>query len=138
MEDSSEESDNSGMETSASDGEAADGNFMAMPPSIVPPSVPMGKLPSWASKMTDLRGRMPISTNHFTCQLGILNESGPGAYMEAIVDTGGCRTMMDIGTAKASGVLYKERKPGTTYGSFYGAAGEHSQYAGVIPGPVTI
>ena len=109
-----------------------DPNFMSQ---SEPPGSPGRKpdLPGWALGMVNVRGRVPVSKNHFTCVVGI-----GGACMEAIVDTGGCRSMMDLGTAKAAGLPIKLATPTESYGSFYGAAGEVHEYAGIVEGPVML
>ena len=101
----------------------------------VPPSAPnkQPELPGWAEGMKNVRGRIPISKNHFTCVVAV-----NGACMEAIVDTGGCRSMMDLGTAQAAGLKVKLSGSGESYGSFYGAAGEVHEYAGIVEGPVEL
>lgn len=91
-------------------------------------------LPLWApSGARNGRGLLPISRAHYTALLSI-----EGAFVEAIIDTGGARSMIDYETAKALGLNIQLADATQSFGSFWGPSGAPCEYFGRVKGPVEI
>ena len=93
--------------------------------------------PRWASPgAINCRGLVDPGSRHYLALITV-----DGAVVEGIVDTGACRTMMDLRTAKALGVQLEELGRGADgkfpFGHFYGPEGVPAPYAGRTKGPVT-
>lgn len=108
--------------------------FMAVP--VAAEKLPAGArgLPAWApSGARNGRGLLPISRAHYTALLAI-----NGAFCEAIVDTGGARSMIDYETAKALGLDIELADANKSFGSFWGPSGSPCEYFGRVKGPVEL
>jgi hypothetical protein len=96
--------------------------------------VPDKELPSWAPKdCLNARGTGDVSAAHYTslCRIG-------NGVIEAMLDTGGARSMIDLQTAEMLG-LEVERTTSTKYfGCFYSASAVPTPYAGRVKGPVDV
>jgi hypothetical protein len=89
--------------------------------------------PEWAA---DCKVNLRHLTSWSNDQYVGLVEIG-GALVEAIMDSGGARTMVDGRTARAAGWAWSEARGGE-FGTYITPGGETRQYMGVIPGPVEI
>lgn len=58
------------------------------------------------------------------------------AVMECLLDTGGAKTMIDLGTARKAGLPLVYPTKERHLGFFYGPSGEPTAYAAVVEGPV--
>ena len=99
-------------------------------------TVPKGReRPPWAKRTgPNCRGRVDPGPHHYLAVVTI-----SGATVEGIVDTGACRTMMDLDTAKALGLPTEERDPKkqeAPFGRFHGPDGVPRPYEGRIGGGV--
>ncbi len=102
--------------------------------------IPSGReRPAWG-KMTspNCRGRVDPGPRHYLALVTL-----QGAAVEGIVDTGACRTMMDIDTARALQLETEERDPDlplrtAPFGTVTGPAGEVHPYDGRVVGAVAI
>lgn len=91
-------------------------------------------LPSWAkSGARNGRGMLPISRSHYIALVAI-NEG----FCEAIVDTGGARSMIDYESAKSLGLDVELANEERSFGSFWGPAGDPVSYYGRVKGPVDV
>ena len=113
-----------------------DGLFVARTDSKAVVRVPGGReSPSWARKgAPNCRGRVDPGARHYLAVVAV-----GGAAVEGIVDTGACRTMMDITTAKALGLEVEERDPDgmrCPFGRFFGPDGQPRPYEGRVVGTV--
>ena len=89
-------------------------------------------LPVWAEKGTiNLRGLVPTSVAHYMALVGI----GKGVC-EALVDTGGARSLVDMDTAKKLKLDIEYAGQGKDMGGFYGPGGDTTEYAGRVKGPI--
>ena len=57
--------------------------------------------------------------------------------VEAIGDTGGSKSLIDVELAKQMG-LHMLEAPNGEFGTYYGPGGEEKAYYGKVPGPLTI
>ena len=98
-------------------------------------------VPEWAAAHVNLRGRLPLSSSHFTGVVA-LTAGGPakagGAVLEALLDTGGARTMIDETTARLAKLPMRRATKERDCGWFYSPSGEATPYVGTIEGPVTV
>lgn len=83
--------------------------------------------------MHNHRGILPISRNHFTAVVAL-----NGAVVEALMDTGGARSMIDFKTATAMGLPVELASESRHFGCFWGPTGTPVNYKGRISGPVTV
>ena len=61
----------------------------------------------------------------------------PGAITEALGDTGGARSLIDLGTATA--MDFKVQYAWVAeFGTFYGPGGKEQTYLGVVKGPILL
>lgn len=91
-------------------------------------------LPEWAPKgARNKRGLLPISRSHYIALVAI-----GGGFCEAIVDTGGARSMLDYDTAVALGLEVELSGGDKNFGSFWGPSGDPISYFGRVRGPVTV
>lgn len=91
-------------------------------------------LPDWAKPgARNCRGMLPISRSHYTALVAIDDK-----FCEAIVDTGGAKTMIDHESAKALGLNIELAGDGRSFGSFWGPSGSPVEYYGRVKGPVEI
>lgn len=74
---------------------------------------------------------MKISPAHYSALVMI-----GGALTEAIVDTGGARTMLDASLATTLGLKVEVAGPGKWFGSFWGPSAKPIPYYGRVAGPV--
>ena len=115
---------------------ATEGVFGAVPASsraLV--RVPNGwERPAWAKDSApNCRGQVDPGPRHFLAVVTV-----NGSPIECIVDTGACRTMMDLDTARALGLLVDEREGRRApFGRFFGPDGNPRPYDGWSRGPVT-
>jgi hypothetical protein len=58
--------------------------------------------------------------------------------LNAIVDTGGARTMMDKTVVEALGLPIDKATKRRRYGSYWGPGGKETYYYGRVPGPVRV
>ena len=95
---------------------------------------PGREAPSWAKKdAPNCRGRVDPGPRHYLVLITV-----NGAPVEGIVDTGACRTMMDLDTARALGLLVDEREGRRSpFGQFFGPDGNTRPYEGRSRGAVT-
>ena len=88
-------------------------------------------MPEWASKdAINYRGLVPASLSHYM----VLIQLGAG-ICEAIIDTGGARSLIDLDTAKALKLDIELAKK-NDMGCFWGPGGEVMGYAGRVKGPI--
>lgn len=91
-------------------------------------------LPKWAKEgAKNGRGMLPISRSHYIGLIAI-----DGGFCEAIVDTGGARSMIDYESAKALGLNIELASKERSFGSFWGPSGEPIEYFGRVKGPVEV
>lgn len=110
----------------------ADKSFMSMPAAAE--RLPAGArgLPEWASAgAINGRGILPISKAHYTALCSI-----NGAFCEAVIDTGGARSMIDYNTALALKLDIELASGSQSFGSFWGPSSEPISYFGRVRGPV--
>lgn len=92
--------------------------------------------PSWATPgAINCRGLVDPGARHYLALITI-----NGAVVEGIVDTGACRTMLDINTARALGVDLedlRDTKGSSPFGHFYGPEGVPAPYVGRTRGVTT-
>lgn len=117
---------------------APDRNFVvsARAPEVIGVA-PGREPPTWSMPgAVNCRGLVDPGTRHYLALIAV-----DGSLVEGIVDTGACRTMMDLRTAKALGVSLEELSRGKDgsfpFGHFYGPEGVPAPYAGRTKGPVT-
>lgn len=77
-------------------------------------------------------GHLPLSPLHFIVTVAI-----NGAVVDAIVDSGGARSLIDSRTARLLGLTWEEAKNGEA-GLFWGPGGEPTPYKGLVRGPVKL
>jgi hypothetical protein len=125
-------------EFTSSDGDAddpaPDKQLLATP--VAAEKLPAGArgLPVWAPKgAKNGRGLLPISRSHYIALVAI-----GGGFCEAIVDTGGARSMIDYESAKALGLDVELSDGSRNFGSFWGPSGDPVAYYGRVKGPVNI
>ena len=114
------------------DHEVPDKVYLNKPPDKIS-KAPVGSrtMPDWVSDdVINYRGLVPSSTSHYMA----LVKLGRG-ICEAIVDTGGARSLIDLDTAKTLG-LKVEMANKNDMGCFWGPGGEVMGYAGRIKGPI--
>lgn len=91
-------------------------------------------LPSWVSpNAKNFRGLIKPTTQHY---LAIV-EIGDGV-IEALLDTGGARCMIDTTTADKLGLTVEVATTEKNWGSFFGPNDKSIPYYGRIKGPITI
>ena len=81
------------------------------------------------------RGLVDPGARHYLALITI-----NGAVVEGIIDTGACRTMLDINTARALGVDLEDlvgKKGSFPFGHFYGPEGVPAPYVGRVKGATT-
>ena len=126
------------LETVEEDSEEIDRQFSVMgggkkeaPLQRLPPE---REPPVWADKNApNCRGRVDPGPRHYLVLITV-----NGAPVEGIVDTGACRTMMDMNTARALGLLMDERDGRRApFGRFFGPDGFPRPYEGRSRGSVT-
>ena len=108
----------SGLEGDDSDweSEAADHTYLARASEPITPSQPSTSLPPWASRHTkDLRHITPFSNAHYMAAVEV-----NGACVNALFDSGGARSMVDVEAAKQMGLEVQRARRGKSYGSFFG------------------
>ena len=85
----------------------------------------------------NLRGRLPLSHSHFTGVLALEKPGHPSkSVMECLLDTGGAKTMIDLGTAWKAGLPLVYPTKERHLGFFYGPSGEPTAYAAIVEGLV--
>lgn len=106
-------------------------NMMTHPSGLI--QIPQGReRPNWApSGAKNGRGQMKISPAHYSALVMIGD-----ALTEAIVDTGGARTMLDASLAKELGLKVEVAGPGKWFGSFWGPSAQPIPYYGRVAGPI--
>jgi hypothetical protein len=97
--------------------------------------IPGGRgLPGWVPSDTfNGRGILKVSPAHYSA-LVVIGRSAT----EAIVDTGGARTMIDSQLAERLNLKIEVAGPGRYFGSFWGPSAEPIPYYGRVPGPVEV
>ena len=108
-------------------------DVVALPPGREPPA--------WAKKgAINCRGRVDPGSRHF---VGLVTING--AVTDAIIDTAGARSMLDVDTAKALGlemeamsIAEQESRGVFPFGHYTVADGRLIAYAGRLKGPVTL
>lgn len=112
--------------------------FAAVPTSGTMIRVPGGReRPPWAKEgARNCRGLVDPGQRHFLACITV-----NGSSVEGIVDTGACRTMMDVATARSLGLKTEERDPEdhprkAPFGKFMGPNGELSPYEGRVVGVI--
>lgn len=92
------------------------------------------ELPTWAPKtVVNGRGILKINPTHYFAAVMVGN-----SVTDAIVDTGGARTMLDANLARRLQLPVEVAGPGRWFGSFWGPSADPIPYYGRIPGPVQI
>ena len=84
-----------------------EGQFHLAPQEIVdPPTFEswVRTLPAWASHMKNMRGLIEFSRSHFYGIVGVQIPSGQGVIGEAVIDTGGFRSLIDRDTVAQFGL----------------------------------
>lgn len=98
---------------------------------VIPPG---RELPRWAPRgAVNGRGVLKISPAHYSALVAV-----GGSVTEAIVDTGGARTMIDSVLAEKLKLRVEVAGPGKYFGSFWGPSAEPIPYYGRVAGPVEI
>lgn len=74
-----------------------------------------------------------MSSAHYTglCKIG-------GGVVEAMLDTGGARSMIDLQTAEMLGLPIERTTSSKYFGCFYSASAVPTPYAGRVKGPVEV
>ena len=85
--------------------------------------------------MVNMRGRLPLSHNHFTAVVAV-KKGNKQVLLEGLADSGGAKCMMDLETAREAGLPLTYPTPTRSLGWFYGPSGEATPYAAVVEGPV--
>ena len=89
-------------------------------------------LPAWVSRgVVNGRGALRVTPTHYFAAVQIGN-----AFTEAIVDTGGARTMIDKALAEKLRLEVEVAGPGRWFGSFWGPAAQPIPYYGRVAGPI--
>lgn len=83
--------------------------------------------------MTNGRGILKISPAHYSALVAFGN-----SLTEAIVDTGGARTMLDASLAQRLGLPVEIAGPGKWFGSFWGPSASPIPYYGRVAGPIQV
>ena len=92
------------------------------------------ELPDWAPPgCQNVRGMTTISPAHYTAVCGL----GKGVC-DAMLDTAGARTMMDLKTAELLGLDVEKTTASKYFGSFISASAVPTPNAGRITGPVEL
>ena len=76
---------------------------------------------------------MPHSLAHYMVTIRI----GKGV-VDAVIDTGAARTIIDAETAKRMGLPIEVATRSKSFGTYWGPSGPESHYYGRIPGPVKV
>ena len=84
------------------------------------------RVPSWAQGSKNLRGWIPWDSEMYVGLVKINN-----CLVEAIIDTGGSKSMIDEGTAHKCGLWWKAADRGEL-GKFVTPGGQPQDYSGVI------
>lgn len=88
------------------------------------------KMPEWATVgAINCRGRMQQLNDQYIIILQI--EDYPGAVMEALGDTRGVRSLIDLNATKEMGLLVHYAR-GQEYSTFYGLGGKDQAYLGIM------
>ena len=118
-------------------GEAAQ-EAQAVMATTAPPLTPAVSqaMPDWATAgALNCRGRMRQSHDQYVILLQV--GEAPGAVTEALGDTGGARSLIDLDSAHAMGLQVHHAR-GSEYGTFYGPGGREQAYLGVVKGPIPL
>lgn len=96
--------------------------------------------PTWVDPTAlDARAEVGIPLTHY---FGLVQVEAGGAKCLSPVmwDSGGGRSMLGVGLAKAMGLplALREDNNGAYFGKFWGPDGEERMYVGKVKGPVTI
>ena len=97
------------------------------------------EMPDWADGMINLWGRLPLSRSHFTGVVALQSskqEGSGGALIEALLDTGRARMMIDEVNATLAKLPIIRANKERDFGWFYGLSGEVMRYAGIMEVPV--
>ena len=97
------------------------------------------KMPDWADRTINLWGRLPLSRSHFTSVVALQSSKqvgNGGAVLEALLYTGGARTVIDEATTMLAKLPIIQASKKRDFGWFYGPSGESMRYAGIVEGPV--
>ena len=91
-------------------------------------------IPDWAKSATkfNLRAQLSWDNNQYTGVV-VIN----GALVEAVMDSGGARTMIDMRTAQEAQIPWTEAK-GSEFGQYITPGGAARPYLGIAPGPIRI
>ena len=97
--------------------------------------------PTWATEgLRNLRGRLPLSHCHFTAvvQVSVPNKPKAGAILEALVDSAGAKSMIDLKSAEMASLPLVRSTKERPLGWYYGPSGDPVAYAGIVQGPVRL
>ena len=86
-------------------------------------------LPAWAGKRRNLLGLVPFSRCHYFGVVAI-NDS----VIEALLDTGGAKSLVDVDTAEQMGLEVKQGEAGY----FWGPGNTATPYYGRVEGPIRL
>ena len=118
-------------------GEAAQEAQAVMATTAPPPTPAVSQaMPDRATAgALNCRGRMRQSHDQYVILLQV--GEAPGAVTEALGDTGGARSLIDLDSAHAMGLQVHHAR-GSEYGTFYGPGGREQAYLGVVKGPIPL
>ena len=88
------------------------------------------EVPVWAEGARNFRGLVPPSRAHYMALVKLGN-----GVIEAIIDTGGARSLIDLDTARTLGLKIEMAKS-NNMGNFWGPGGEVMGYTGTVRGPI--
>ena len=90
-------------------------------------------LPDWAPEgAVNCRGMVRVNPRtHYLALVAI-----QGAFTDAILDTGGATSMVDVSMLGPLGLKCEKAEAGKSCGSFWGPSGEVRSYYGRVVGPV--
>ena len=121
---------------------AADGGAPAEKPAkyAPAPATPLTRTteaPAWAEDCANLRGKLPLSRNHFTAVVAI-RKGAARVVLEGLIDTAGARSMIDLDTAKLAGLPLTYPTANRSLGWFHGPSGVPTAYSAIVEGPVEL
>lgn len=91
-------------------------------------------LPHWAKGLKNLRGLIEFSRSHFYAIVGVKGPGGDTVVGEAVMDTGGSRSLIDKDTAAQFGLQVHVGDAGY----FWGPGNSVEPYYGKVEGPVVL
>ena len=93
-------------------------------------------LPPWVQGAVNLQGRLPISKNHFTVVAMLSRPGASSVCLEAIVNIGRAKSMIDKDISVASQLKIVYSSADFEVGGFISPAGKHTPYIGELKEPL--